>query len=321
MKAARIQYTIFENHCHFMTYVLGIDGGGSNLRAVLTDRQLSVLAQTQGGSANPNVVGREASGEAIRRVIRDILAAAQLSAKQIAGIGIGIAGASQPGFRDWLQQVLADVTPGIPLAISSDFEIALVGAHGRRLGLLVLAGTGSLAYGVNSRGDSALVGGWGYLLGDEGGGYWLGMEGLRAWLRMADGRGAKTTLAQPILDQFQLEKPQDIVQWLYQANTSRVRQIAELAPIVLDHAAGGDVVARDIVTRGARELALAARTVLHRLDMEPLPIAFTGSLLNTPNALSEMLCALLGLPAIPANRHAPAIGAALLALHMLEINK
>jgi N-acetylglucosamine kinase-like BadF-type ATPase len=157
------------------------------------------------------------------------------------------------------------------------------------------------------------------LLGDEGGGYWLGMEGLRAWLRMADGRGAKTTLAQPIADLFQLEKPQDIVQWLYQAKLSRVRQIAELAPHVLDHAAGGDAVARDIVTRGAHELALAARTVLHRLDMEPLPIAFTGSVLSAPNALSEMLCALLGLPAIPDNRHAPAVGAALLALNMIGL--
>jgi hypothetical protein len=149
-----------------MTLVLGIDGGGSNLRVVLADDRLHIQQQGQGGSANPNVVGREASGQAIRTVISEILAAAQLSVDQIAGVGIGIAGASQPDFRDWLQQVLADVMPGAPLAISSDFEIALVGAHSKRLGVLVLAGTGSLAYGVNSKGDSALVGGWGYLLGE-----------------------------------------------------------------------------------------------------------------------------------------------------------
>jgi glucosamine kinase len=304
-----------------MTYVLGIDGGGSNLRIVLTDERLNIHQQGQGGSANPNVVGREASGEAIRTVIHEILAAANLSPDQIVGVGIGIAGASQAGFKDWLQQVLADVIPDVPLAISSDFEIALVGAHGKRLGVLVLAGTGSLAYGVNSKGDTALVGGWGYWLGDEGGGYWLGMEGLLAALRMADGRGTNTSLAQPIFDLFQLEQPRDIVLWLYQANTSRVRQIAELAPLVLEHVAGGDAVAKDIVTRGARELALAVRAVLHRLQMESLPIAFTGSLLSAPNPLSDMLCGLLGLPAIPANRYPPAVGAALLALNMLGLSE
>jgi N-acetylglucosamine kinase-like BadF-type ATPase len=301
------------------TYVLGIDGGGSNLRVVLTDAHLTICGQSQGGSTNPNVVGRDASGQSIREAIGETLASAGLSGEQIAGVGIGIAGASQPDFKVWLQQVVADVTPGAQLVISSDFEIALVGAHGKRRGVLVLAGTGSLAYGINSRGNTALVGGWGYLLGDEGSGYWLGMEALRAVLRMVDERGAQTSLTQAVFDTFQLQQSRDVVVWLYQSDTPRVRQIAELAPLVFAHAAAGDAVAEQIVTTGARELALAARTVLHRLDREPLPIAFTGSLLSTPNPLSNSLCALLGLPDLPIPRYSPALGAALLALDMLGL--
>ncbi len=300
-----------------MTFVLGIDGGGSTLRVVLTDAHLTVRGQSHGGSVNPNVVGQDIAGEAIRAAMKDVLLEAGLSPGQIAGVGIGIAGASQEDFKAWLAQIVAEVTPRAQLVASSDYEIALVGAHGERRGVLALAGTGSLAYGVNSKGDSALVGRWGYRLGDEGGSYWLGIEGLRAALRMADGRGAKTSLAQPIFDALHLQQPREIVQWLYQADTPRVHQIAELALLVLEHAAGGDAVAVRIVAEGAHELALAVRAVLHRLHMEPLPIAFTGSLLSTPNPLSDMLCTLLGLSTIPSQRYSPAFGAALLALEML----
>jgi len=117
------------------TYVLGIDGGGSNVRVVLTDDHLTIRAQSQSGSANPNVVGWGAAGQAIREAMRETLASANLSGEQIAGVGIGIAGTSQPDFKAWVQQMVADVIPGAQLAISSDFEIALVGAHGRRLGV------------------------------------------------------------------------------------------------------------------------------------------------------------------------------------------
>ena len=73
--------------------------------------------------------------------------------------------------------------PAAQIALSSDVEIALVGALGQRLGIVVLAGTGSAAYGVNRAGDALLVGGWGYLLGDEGSGYWIGAEALRLLAR------------------------------------------------------------------------------------------------------------------------------------------
>ncbi len=300
-----------------MTYVMGIDGGGSAVRVVIMDARLAVCGQSQGGSVNPNVVGREAAAQAIQSAIHSTLANAQMLQEKVAAVGIGIAGASQAHFKEWLHQVVARDLPGAQVIISSDYEIALIGAHGERRGVLVLAGTGSLAYGVNSRGETALVGGWGYLLGDEGGGYWLGMEALRAVVRMADGRGAKTSLAQPVFDTLQLQQPRDVVLWLYQTDTPRIRQIAQLALLVLEHAAAGDAVAEQIVTTGARELALCARAVLQRLHMELLPIAFTGSLLSAPNPLSNLLCSLLGLPGIPTARHSPAEGAALLALDML----
>jgi N-acetylglucosamine kinase-like BadF-type ATPase len=207
------------------------------------------------------------------------------------------------------------VLPAARVAASSDYEIALVGAFGERRGAVVLAGTGSLAFGINETGESRLAGGWGYLLGDEGSGYWLGAQALRAATRAADGRGRDTTLLKTILDTLKLAKPLDIIPWLYQHDPPRAREVAQLAPLVLECAQAGDAVAREIIQAGAFELALATRSVIRQLHLDGHKIAFTGSLLTQSNPLSLMLCEMLGLESIPQPRYAPVVGAAILALN------
>jgi N-acetylglucosamine kinase-like BadF-type ATPase len=196
---------------------------------------------------------------------------------------------------------------------SADYEIALVGALGRRMGLLVLAGTGSLAYGVNSARQSALAGAWGYLVGDEGSGYWLGAEGLRAVLRAADGRGSKTALHDILLPALGLAKAQDVIPWLYGGPVARTTEIAGLASLLLETARTGDSCAAEIVSRAADELALAARAVMERLQMREPPIALAGGLLSASNPLSDALCARLGLADLPRPLYSPVMGAVLLA--------
>src|SRR5690554_1470908 len=135
-----------------MTYWLGIDGGGSHLRVVVTTGALTRLAQVQAETANPSTIGRDAAAIRIQSAVRDVLAAAALNPADLSGIGIGIAGASVAHSENWLREVVTAVAPGVPLVLSSDAEIALVGALGRRFGVLVLAGTGSVACGVNAEG-------------------------------------------------------------------------------------------------------------------------------------------------------------------------
>ena len=207
------------------------------------------------------------------------------------------------------------MVPQARIVPSSDYEIALVGAHGQRLGILLLAGTGSLAYGVNDAGESALVGGWGYLIGDEGSGYWLGAQALRAVVRMADGRGRRTLLYDAIMSDLKLAQPLDVIAWLYGADASRVGEVARLAPLVLACAAQGDSVAQTMVEAGARDLALAVRSVAQRLSLRPQQVVFAGGLLTNVNPLSDLVCDLLGLVAIPVPKHPPVLGAAILALH------
>ncbi|MBC6935521.1 MAG: hypothetical protein DWB42_06740 [Chloroflexi bacterium] len=301
-----------------MTCVVGIDGGGSTVRAVVMDENLFILGQSSGGAVNPNLVGRDAAAETIRTVVRLALANASLAPEQIGAVGIGVAGADAAHSGDWLRETVRDVLPDAAVAASSDHEIALAGAFGERRGILVLAGTGSLACGANAAGDYVRVGGWGYLLGDEGSGFWLGLEGLRAVARAADGRSRKTGLTAALLERLGLADAGVLAAWLYWADTPRNPEIAALAGVVLEQAALGETAAQTIVEQAARDLALAARAVQRRLNMEPLPLAFAGGLLTAPNSLSSRLCELLGLADIPVPRHPPVVGAAILALNHLK---
>jgi N-acetylglucosamine kinase-like BadF-type ATPase len=289
-------------------YIMGIDGGGSGVRVVIITRDLTPVASAQGGSANPNSAGRETAAQAIKRAIRAALDEAQLAPEAISGVGVGIAGTVT--LRDWARETVAGVLPHAAITIANDFEIALVGARGERRGVLILAGTGSVIYGVNAAGESAQVGGWGYLLGDEGSGYALGLQALQAVVRAADGRGQAARLSEAILSRLGLRSPQDLIQWVYAPG--RTREIAQLAPLVLQLAAD-DLVAQQIVTAGVGELVLAAQTVVRRLQIESPDYAFAGGLLTEANPLSLGLCAALGLPSIPVAKYPPVIGAALLA--------
>ncbi|MCI0712611.1 MAG: hypothetical protein L0154_20815 [Chloroflexi bacterium] len=290
---------------------MGIDGGGTTLRVVIVDNELNVISDASGTAVNPNTVGFETAQVIIRDAIRRAT-----QGQKIDGVGIGIAGAPDNIARDWLYETVNVVLPDAVVVCSSDQEIALVGAHGRRYGVLVLSGTGSLAYGINRRGESATVGAWGPLTGDEGSGYWIGTEAIKAIFRATDGRGQPTALADMIYRKLGLEDEWALLTWRYQsAHTS---DVARLVPDVLRLAEEGDDVAREIIDMAASELALQAKTVIKRLNMKKPLVAFTGGILQRDNLLSRQLCQHLGLDGLPVAKYPPVIGAALLAKEMFQ---
>jgi glucosamine kinase len=156
-----------------MRYYIGIDGGGSHLRAVLVDETMHVLREVVRGKANPNTLGLQQASERIQQALRDVV---QDFPEPIHAVGIGIAGAPKAIAEKWLRDTVKAALPLAEVVPSSDEEIALVGAHGERRGVLVLAGTGSIAHAVNDAGEGLTIGGWGYLMGDKGSGYWLGLQ-------------------------------------------------------------------------------------------------------------------------------------------------
>lgn len=296
-------------------YVMGIDGGGSNLRVVVATPDLQVVGESHAGTVNPSVIGRETAAGLIRQHMWAAITNAHLQPADIRAVCIGVAGASADHSADWLCEVVGPITPNAKIRPSADQEIALVGAHGKREGILILAGTGSVAYGVNPAGQAAVVGGWGYLLGDEGSGYWLGMSALRAISQASERRAAKTTLTESVLHELNLEKPRDLIRWLYAQ--PRNAEIAQLAPLIIQQADAGDAVANCLVGEAIQHLAGHVTALRDILNFPDAPIAFAGGLLTHPNALSSGLGRHLQLPAIPVPLYPPVIGAVLLALDTL----
>jgi glucosamine kinase len=290
---------------------MGIDGGGSNIRIVIVDNAMNVLVQIERTeSANPNAIGREKSAALIHEIIH---AALDKSPVKISGLGIGVAGAAVIHSEAWLREIVTSALPGVFAVPSSDYEIALVGALGERRGILLLSGTGSVAFGVNEHGESLQVGGWGYLFGDEGSGYWIGLEALRTMIHEADGTHSYgSTLPQRVQETLGFAKAHDVILWLYGTQAPRTRDIAALAQIVLDEAAT-DARAGYIIEMAAQSLHRLAMTLVERLTMYNPPIAFGGGLLMSDNALSRRVCALLNLTSLPIPKYSSVVGAALLA--------
>lgn len=294
---------------------MGVDGGGSTLRVAIVDATLSTLSLLRAESVNPSIVGRGVARERIQDGMLESLRLAGLKRERIAAIGIGIAGASNLHSADWLRQTVERALPDSYQALSSDLAIALAGALAQRHGVLLLAGTGSAAYGIKPDGKRLQVGGWGYMLGDEGSSFWIGAQLLRhvAGADDAGGEQGLPELGRACLDMLELSRARELVAWVYRSEPGPVARIASLAPFVLDRAACGDTLAIDIMRRACQHLVDLAETTKRRLDYNEAEIAFAGGLLDKDNWLSAEVARRLGLPERPVAKYTPVTGAALLA--------
>jgi N-acetylglucosamine kinase-like BadF-type ATPase len=302
---------------------LGIDGGGSTLRAAAVDHSTGapvVLYEARRETANPSVIGRDAAAERICDAVAEVCARVDAPP---AAVGIGVAGAS-PRYADaWLRAVCARCAPGIPAALASDVEIALVGAHGARRGAIVMSGTGSVALAIDADGAAHQAGGWGYLLGDEGSAYWIGVQGLRQIMLRAE-RPADDVdgVGSSLLDGLHLPEPHAALSWVYGGGAPDVKAIAAIAPLVLSMADEGMRPAVAIVERAAAALAALARRACELAGAPGLPIAFGGGLLTAmraSNPLPGLLARALGMDAPPIPRFSPVIGAGLHALSAIAL--
>ena len=293
---------------------MGIDGGGTRLRIAVTDADLRSLASIESSSANPSVIGHDKARAHIRHEVAHALRQARLQPRDIAAAAIGIAGASNLHSEAWLLETVTPALPGALIVPSSDLEIALVGSLGQRQGILLLAGTGSAVYGAAPGGQRLQIGGWGYLLGDEGSGYWMGSQLLRHVIARHD-QGASSeddALIRACMDGLGLTDPRELIAWLYRSKEAPATRVAGLAELVLNAAADCRW-ATVCVESAAEQLTRQVDLMRSRLDYENAPIAFAGGLLDNDNALSRRVTQRLGLPRRPVARHSPVMGAALLA--------
>lgn len=257
-------------------HVLGIDAGGTKTVCLLADSRGTLLGEGRGPGANLHEAGELELEKVLYQVMETALGN---RAARPAAVCLGIAGVDREDDAETVRAIMRRISPGSRVLVVNDALIALVAGVGSAAGIVVVAGTGSIAYGRNTQGDAARAGGWGHLIGDEGSGPWIGRQALAAVVREVDGRGPRTQLTQDVLAHFGVPDAADLVRAVYNREVPR-RHVAALGPIVQQAGSRGDAVAMQILERAAEELVLAAGSVASRLEMrgDAFPFILAGGL-------------------------------------------
>jgi N-acetylglucosamine kinase-like BadF-type ATPase len=257
-------------------FVLGIDAGGTKTVCQLATDAGDVVTETRGPGAN---LAR--AGEAdVERTLEDVIARAR-GDRDVAAICVGMASVDRPAEAALMRAMLDRIAPRAKTLVVNDALIALEAGAPGGAGIVLLAGTGSIAYGRDTNGHAARAGGWGYVLGDEGSGYWLGRQALRSVMRAADGRGRPTTLTRLVLEHYGISRSQDLVQQIYgDGGGADPTAIAALSTLVQRAAGDGDVVALLLIETSAMDLTSLASSVAMRLGLRECAIVLAGGVLR-----------------------------------------
>jgi N-acetylglucosamine kinase len=275
-----------------MSYVLGIDGGGSKTVCVLINDKRQILGRGEAGTSNYQSVGIEAAKYSIESAINQAIMATDENIT-IDAICLGLAGVGRTKDIELIKNIIKDI-PIISnikpqnIIISHDALIALVGGIGNDVGIVVAAGTGSIVFGRNHRGETTRVGGWGYILGDEGSAYKIAVAGMQAALKAYDRRGVFTSLLEDFKNHFGLRNIEELIEIVYRSGLG-VKEIAALAPIVDNAAVEGDEVANKIIDDAVQELVKATVTVIDEIfvEREFLEVVTTGSVWKSKSNIWE----------------------------------
>ena len=256
-----------------MKLYLGVDGGQSGTAAVIGDENGRVLGEGEAGPCNHAAAG-EGRAKLERAVTESVSVACTHAGLDARSVHFESACFGMSGGPEDKREILAAVLRTDRLIVTTDAVTALAGATEWGRGIIVIAGTGSIAFGRNAAGKSARAGGWGYVFGDEAGAFDLVRQSLRAALRMEEGWGPPTSLREVLLGATGARNANEALHLFYTDDWPRSR-VATLAPLVDQAAMDGDRVAARILTAAAQELATLAAAVRGQLWPDPdtsLPI-------------------------------------------------
>jgi N-acetylglucosamine kinase-like BadF-type ATPase len=289
-----------------MRYYIGVDGGASKTDAIVVDQNGDAHGRGLAGGSNHLRVGIEEATRNIERAVNKALVEAGVAIRDVEYAYCGIAGADHPAHHQRVVDALRVFFPRGNFIVDTDARIALTGAVGFSPGVVIIAGTGSVAFGRNASGDESRAGGWGPTIGDEGSGFWIAREGLSAIVRAHDGRGFATAMTALLCEDYDMCSPDDLPRFVY-ATTTHTDDIARYGKLVIEAAQAGDEVARDILSRAGSELAecvLAVARKLHMIDSE-FDVAYVGGAFHAGDLLLNPMRMRLNRDAPGAALHPP----------------
>lgn len=245
--------------------VMGIDGGQSTTRALIADLEGNLLGLGVGGAANH--IHEPGGPERLRQSLQTALTGALQCASLPPDTRFAVVLCGMTGGGPKVEEICRQQLPAERVVVTHDTRTALYCITQGAPGAVVIAGTGSVAFGMNEAGETAAVGGWGYLMGDEGSAYWIALQAINACTRAEDGRIPSTWLKRAILTHFGVDTLSALHHLIYSGQLSRA-EIASAARTVSDAAKLGERVATRILSNAGRELGLMAVVVLRKLGMQ-----------------------------------------------------
>src|SRR5688500_15983092 len=269
--------------------VVGIDGGGSKTRVVVADSEGVELGEATGAGSAMAPGRADHSAEVIASVVRDALTSVWMDPPKPAILVAGVAGTGRPNEQQALVAALEDLEVANEVFVEGDGEIALADAFGAGAGIVLVSGTGSIAYGRGPSRQTARAGGWGPAFGDEGSGAWIGRRALAIVASASDGREPPTALTGAVLTAAQVNEPPELIPWGIAASP---KELAALAPVVFNAASAGDIRANALVGLAVEELVLHVRALAIRLfgdERAAVPLAFGGGLLHKGSLFRKRL--------------------------------
>ncbi|MEG0381005.1 MAG: BadF/BadG/BcrA/BcrD ATPase family protein [Kurthia sp.] len=267
-------------------YFIGIDGGGTKTRCVIGDFEGNIIGHHVSTSGNINAIPLTELHVMLNDVIETILLQTKISLLDVHQIFICLAGADRDAEKEKIYQSFASSALFDKMTIQSDAHAALAAGTWGHSGTLLIAGTGSIIFGLNDN-HYFRVGGWGYLLGDEGSGFHLGKLAIRSILESYDAKLPMHPFQQNILTKYDVQHPPDIISKIY-SHTAPVPIIASICREVLLAFEKEDDLAIEIVQLTQEELIRLIQLAQDQMNMEK-PLVLHGGLFSN-TAFYEVFC-------------------------------
>lgn len=263
-------------------YVLGIDGGGTKTKGVIASSSGEIIAEATVGPTNPNNGNKEDLERELVKLINALKLESKGIFREVKQVYAGMSGVAHPTAKKEMEKLIASLfSSTAKVTVHTDAFIALYAGTLGKPGVVQIAGTGSITFGLNEKGVSGRVGGWGYLIGEMGSGFAIGRDGLDSAFLAHDGLGGATELTNRLLDHFQMPSLPDIVHSVYQHHNVK-ELLASLSKLVINAADNGDAVATAIIRKHACKMGESIRCLIQKLfqKTEAIPLVVAGGLWN-----------------------------------------
>lgn len=274
-----------------MEYVIGIDGGGTKTKLTMctfNNGVINVIEEAVAGPSNVLASGVDVASESLVQVIKEGVLDRGYKLSDCRAMCMGIASGSWHSVQDAIAKIMKnDIGYDGKLIVTNDAETALMAGTGGKEGILLIAGTGSICYGVNSTGKSCRIGGWGHIFDDEGSAYYIAIKILNAVMKAYDGRDMATVLTKLVLEYFKVDNERDIVDEIYKPNISK-QHIADLAKLIEVAYDLDDPIAIMIVDDVVNSLYISVESAMKKLSFlkKPVDVVIDGSVIVKNQAIN-----------------------------------